>query len=57
MPAEPTASLKDRAESDLKFIRDAMGGSAARQALFPPLLGFGAGHVATGLIVARRHGG
>ena len=29
MAAEPTASLKDRAQNDLKFIRDAMGRSAA----------------------------
>ncbi len=29
MAAEPTASLKDRAQDDLKFIRDAMGRSAA----------------------------
>lgn len=29
MVVEPTASLKDRAENDLKFIRDAMGRGAA----------------------------
>jgi hypothetical protein len=29
MAAEPTASLKDRAENDLKFIREAMGRGAA----------------------------
>ena len=29
MAAEPTANLKDRAENDLKFIRDAMGRGAA----------------------------
>lgn len=29
MAAEPTANLKDRAENDLRFIRDAMGRGAA----------------------------
>ncbi len=102
MSAKRTVDLKDRAEEDLRFIRDAMGRGAAftcvpgkggvamgavglavaalaagtsstREwlavwtgllALVLPErgdvllgLGFGAGHVLTGLVVARRHGG
>ncbi len=54
--------LHERAEENLRFIRETMTRGAGRRfalALFPPLLaaGFGLGHVFAGIVITRRHGG